>query len=160
MTRRSASTAGQQWLWKSARRATPEAALVRAIETWIDVHPDLVHLERHQSGEWEVGRWIKKHPFERSTFTRTGYVRGAREGTTDFTGMVLKGRARLRVGMAIYVECKRDGEKPSDAQIARLTAAVDAGAIGILAYDAEQFERELLEAIGLARDENGRIISA
>lgn len=158
--------AEQLQLWRGA--SPLEAALKRAILQWADLHPRLIRLARTPAGQWLVGddrrpeeaslRLAGLPGFEEqaeaeprpSRHARARYwLKGAPTGWPDLTGFVPAGLPK-RSGCAVLVEVKRDRScRPSPAQVEHLSAVVEAGGVGILAWALDQFVAEYREAVGL-----------
>lgn len=157
--------AEQLQLWRGA--SPLESALKRAIVQWAELHPRLIRLARTPAGCWRVWGPGSPEPGEEGAsgvlpglealraFQEAGkrrrpyWLKGAPEGWPDLSGFVPAGLPQ-RSGCAVLVEVKRDRrQKPTPAQAENLSAVVEAGGVGILAWALDQFIAEYLEAVGL-----------
>jgi hypothetical protein len=152
---------GQGTFWRIP--GPREGVLKSAILRWADLHPRLIRLARTPAGSWNIpgrpqaGDGVEPDrsddPTSRSTGRRprrSGYwLVGAPEGWPDLTGFVPAGLPK-RSGCAVLVECKRSkAHRPTPAQVEHLTAVVEAGGVGILAWAVDQFIAEYLDAVGI-----------
>ena len=86
-----------------------------------------------------VGRFNRGRFMTEYNGRKAWYSMNSIPGFSDVHGL-------LKTGRALYVECKRPGEKPSEKQQHFLDLAVSHGALAFVAYDISDCERALASA--------------
>lgn len=115
---------------KLTRPTIPESAVLDAVLKTLLLHPKVKLAWRVNSG---AGKFLYPDG-STSQFMRFGFP-----GCPDIHGVMHGGRA-------LFVECKRRGEKPTDDQAAFLAKMKSAGAVAFVAYLSDDVMRELERA--------------
>jgi hypothetical protein len=103
----------------------PESAILRAILEYVALCPTVAKAWRTNSGA------MRKNYVAKDGTTREHFVRfNGERGVSDVIGFTNGGKF-------LAIEAKREGEKPTDDQVAFLDAVRRAGGVAVLAYSVD-----------------------
>jgi hypothetical protein len=125
---------------KAKRRAT-EAQILKAVLSCLSVCPHVARAWRQNQGGMKGTYTRKSDGVTKSRFVRFAGV----DGISDVIGY-------MRDGRFLAVECKREGEHPTETQRQFLDGVIAAGGVAIVARSADDVMRGIAAVIRIEKE--------